>query len=135
MSVPTEATSVASPPNLGQILDAPPSRYALLEHLARTPEGAQVAELSQQLPFSAATIRRQLHHLVEIGAVTTNADPYFPMQGQRPTYKLERTRFLEALRALADTLQVIIVDDAQQLPLNQRLILTVEELRSLLHRN
>lgn len=57
------------------------------------------------------------------------------MQGQRPTYKLDRTRLLEALRALADTLQVIIVDDAQQLPLNQRLILTVEDLRSLLDRH
>lgn len=121
--------------DLSQILDVLPSRYALLVYLARHPEGAQVAELSRQLSLNSSTVRHQLQNLVKIGVVTTDADPYFPMQGQRPTYSLDRARFLKALRGLAHELQAVVVDDAQQLPLDQRLTLTLDDLRSLLDRN
>ena len=118
--------------DLATVFDARPSRYAVLGLLLANPQGTQVAELSSQLGLDASTVRHQLKALMKLGVVTNDADPYFPPQGQRPKYVVDRQVFLTAVRDLAHTVGATVVDTADDLPMDARLTVSLNDLRTLL---
>jgi len=105
---------------LASILGVTPSRYAITVYLLTCPNGATSSELARALGLTRQAVTFQLQQLREAGAITSDADPYFAPQGQRPVYRIDKAFFFDALHGFGQCIGISIVETADLQPDNVR---------------